>query len=179
MDDKARRQTLDHALARLEEASEAHAERARWLDKVQAARQAQADPDWEARTRLTVDALKGARDAGALDRVEAQILIAGSIVALAEHRATSDPVPEMRVLLERMREIEAASGLTENEFWSEESAVPDEWLKLSRDYEEIWDGILAATFNQFGEAELGVSYLAGADRNNDPYGPVRRRRAGD
>jgi len=179
MNEKARRETIDHALARLHEIAREHAKSAPWQAKIKAAHEARNDPDWEKRTRLTVEALKAVRDAGALDQIEAQILIAGSIVALAEHRATGEPVPQMRALLRRMREIEADSGLSENDFWSEESAVPDEWLKLSRDYEEIWDGILAATFNQFGEANLGVSYLANTGRGDDPYGPARRRRTGE
>ena len=176
MTGKVRRETIDHALARLEEVSQEGGAAAPWQAKVGAARAAQGDADWEKRTRLTVEALKAVRDAGTLERVEAQILIAGTVVALAEHRATAKPVPQMQALLRRMRQIEAECGLSDNEFWREESAVPDEWLKLSRDYEEIWDGILAATFNQFGEAELGVSYLANAGRDDDPYGPARRRK---
>ena len=179
MSSQSRRETIDHALARLDDISRERVDTAPWQDPVKEALGARADADWERRTRLTIEALKAVHDGGAMDRVEAQILIAGAIVALAEHRLTVTPVPQLSELVEQMGAIEQAAGLKQNEFWADDAEIPDDWLTLSAQYEEIRDGILAATFNEFNEAELGVSYLTNPGRADNPYGPAGRRRQDD
>jgi hypothetical protein len=176
MQQRSRRETIDHALSRLDELSRERVATAPWQERVRTALNARNDADWEKRTRLIIEALKAVHDGGALDRIEAQVLIAGAIVALAEHRITVKPVPELDRLVEQMAAIEADAGLKQNEFWADDAQIPDAWLKLSQQYDELRDGILATTFNEFGEAELAVSYLTNPSRSDDPYGPARRRR---
>jgi len=179
MSEGSRRETIDQALARLGEISSERVATAPWQQAVKEALAARADADWERRTRLTIEALKAVHDGGAMDRVEAQVLIAGAIVALAEHRITVDPVPELNRLVEKMAAIETDAGFGRNEFWADEAEIPEAWLKLSARYDELRDGILAAAFNEFNEAQLGVSYLTNPGRADNPYGPARRRWEGD
>lgn len=179
MSDRSGRETIHQALARLDEISAERVGTAPWQPAVKEALASRSDANWERRNRLTIEALKAVHDGGAMDRVEAQILVAGAIAALAEHRITVEPVPELNELVEKMAAIEQAAGFKHNEFWADEADIPEEWLKLSARYDELRDGILAATFNEFGEAQLGVSYLTNPGRADNPYGPARRRWEGD
>ena len=154
---------LNQAMLRLQALARDAAPEVPWQQTVRDLQAGLEEKPREERFQGVIAALQAVRDSKAIDAIEAQLLIAQAIIGIVEHRLTSEPEPALESVLERMRRITWAHGLEEGESWALGEGPP-EWEALIHEYEEIWDGIVANSFNEFGEAALGADFLSGSGR---------------
>lgn len=102
---------------------------------------------------------KAMRAAGVLDELAAHYAVSHAIIMIAEDRifGRGGTNPSLDALSEKMQAIEREHGLSKDEYWPKGQG-PEEYNRLSDEFDRTSDAIIAATFDEFGESELGAMY---------------------
>ena len=115
-----------------------------------------------------IQAAKIMREVGAMDGGYAVFMVAHPIISIAENRIMNEQGPALNKLLDKMTAIEKAHGLADDEYWARGDAPP-EYEELNEKYNHITHSITAATFDEYGEYELGIMYRHDEDRFDELF----------
>jgi hypothetical protein len=108
-------------------------------------------PESTAGQRLAV--YQAIRDSGVLPADAGFYLVAWEIDTITDHRAET----ALSHLDDRLRAIEAAHGLEEDEFW-EPGEAPAEYRDALERYDQAWDELFAAQLEEHGESEIAALF---------------------
>jgi hypothetical protein len=108
-------------------------------------------PDSSEEERLAV--YQAIRDSGVLPEDAGLYLVSWQVDAFASQHAEL----ALHHLDERLRAIEAAHGLEEDDFW-EPGEAPAEYEAVLRQYERAWDEIFAVQLDGFGEQAIAALF---------------------
>jgi len=117
---------------------------------------------------------KAMRAAGVIDGPKALYLVASCIFHIAEDRRLKEQGPALKRISKAMDEVKKSHGLADDEEWLKGEG-PDDWNKLSDEYDRVSDEISAATFDECGEPELGKMYRYDRDRFDELFEEGRQK----
>lgn len=118
-------------------------------------------PALERRARLYISIAQARYDAGEMSEHELLFHQCFAIeTQVHESRWTNGVYDEfLNPIAERMKAVEKAHGLADDEFWLKSDA-PEDYLRLSAEYDKEMERRLLETFFEFGASELKELYLS-------------------